>query len=108
MSLVPIVAGTVAATNAADVGISGHILIAVAAAVLFGLIGLVPLLGGEPKAAPRPEWAVVDGAKEARPPVDSRLQNEGMTIDGVLREIEEPPRLAGGDPRWGRLVGAAS
>lgn len=102
MSLVPIVVGTVTATNATDVGISGHILIAIAAAVLFGLIGLMPLFGDEPKAAPQPEWTVVDGAKEARPPVDGRLQSEGLTIDGAFREIEEPPRLAGGDPRWGR------
>lgn len=102
MSLVPTVVGTVAATNAADVGISGHILIAVAAAVLFGLIGLVPLLGGEPKATPRPEWNVVDGATEVRSPLDARLQNDALTIDGTFREIEEPPKLTGGDPRWGR------
>ncbi|WP_176079511.1 hypothetical protein [Paraburkholderia tropica] len=102
MSLVPAVVGTVAATNAADVGNAGHILIAIAAAVLFGLIGLVPLLGDEPKAIPRHEWTVVDGAKEAGPAVDGRLQNKGLTIDGAFREIEEPPKLAGGDPRWGR------
>jgi hypothetical protein len=52
MTLVPIVVGSVAATNAADVGIAGHVLIAIAAAVLFGLIGLVPLLGDGPKATP--------------------------------------------------------
>ncbi|WP_154671181.1 hypothetical protein [Paraburkholderia mimosarum] len=102
MSLVPTVVGAVAATNAADIGISGRILIAIAATVLFGLIGLIPLLGDEPNATPRPEWTVVDGAKEARQPVDGWFQNDGLTIDGDVREIEEPPKLAGGDLRWGR------
>lgn len=102
MSLAPVVVGTVAATNAADVGIAGHILIAFAAAILFGLIGLVPLLGDEPKATPRPEWTVIDGVKEARSPLDARLQSDALTIDGAFREIEEPAKLAGGDPRWGR------
>jgi len=64
--------GTVAATNAADIGISGHIVIAIAAAVLFGLIGLVPLFSDELKATPQPEWTVVEGDREARPPVDGR------------------------------------
>lgn len=102
MSLVPTVVGTLAATNAADLGISGRILIAIAAAVLFGLIGLVPQLGDEPNATPRPEWTVVDGDKEERSPIDARLPNDGVTIDATFREIEEPPKLAGGDPRWGR------
>jgi hypothetical protein len=48
VSLVPAVVGTVAATNVADVGISGRVLIAIAAAVLYGLIGLAPPLGDEP------------------------------------------------------------
>lgn len=102
MSLVPAVVGAVAATNLADVGISGRILIYIAGAVLFGLIGLVPLLGGEPKATPKPEWTVMDGAREARSPLEARLQSDALTIDGAFREIEEPPKLAGGDPRWGR------
>ena len=98
----PRVVGTVAATNAADVGIAGHILIAIAAAALFGPIGLVPLLGDEPKATPRPEWSVVDGATEVRSPLDVRIQSDALTIDGAFREIREPAKLAGGDPRWGR------
>ncbi|MFC5429245.1 hypothetical protein ACFPTO_10600 [Paraburkholderia denitrificans] len=102
MSLVPAVAGTVATTNSSAVGLSGRILIAIAAAVLFGPIGLVPLLGDEPKVTPRPEWTVMDGAREARPSIDARLASDGLTIDDTFREIEEPPKLAGGDPRWGR------
>lgn len=102
MSLVPAVVGTIAATNAADIGISGRILIAVAAAVLFGLIGLVPLFGDEPKVTPQPEWTVMDGAEEARSPLDARLHCDALTIDGAFREIEEPPKPAGGDPRSGR------
>ncbi|MFT4063370.1 hypothetical protein [Paraburkholderia sp.] len=102
MSLVAAVVGTVATTNATDVGIYGRILIYVAGATLFGLIGLVPLLTDSPKAAASPEWTVADGAKEARAPIDARLQSDGLTIDGEVREIKEPPQLAGGDPRWGR------
>lgn len=103
MSLVPAVVGTVAATNAADVGVSGHILIYIAAAVLFGLIGLVPLLGGEPTAKRRsPDWTVINTDSATAAPPDGRLSQEGLTIDGAVREIKEPPRLAGGDPRWGR------
>jgi hypothetical protein len=45
MSLIPTVVESVAATNAADISFSRRILVAIAAAVLFGLIGLVPLLG---------------------------------------------------------------
>lgn len=84
MSLVAVVVGTVAATNAADAGICGRILIAIAAAALFGLIGFVPLFGDGLKAAPRPEWTVVEGDRKARPPVDGRLQSEGLTIDGTV------------------------
>lgn len=103
MSLVPIVAGAVAATSAADVGVSGHILIYIAAAVLFGLIGLVPLLGGEPTAKRRPpDWTIVNAATTKAAPPDGRLSQQGLTIDGEIREIKEPPQLAGGDPRWGR------
>jgi len=68
----------------------------------FGLIGLVPLLGGGPKATPWPEWTVMDDAKEARSPLDVRLQSDGLTIDGTVRDIRELPKLADGDPRWGR------
>lgn len=77
-------------------------LIAITAA---GLIGLVPLLGDEPKATPRPEWTVMDGAREARSPLDVRLQSDVLPIDGAFREIQEPAKLAGGDPRWGRRSG---
>lgn len=92
MSLVRAVVGTVAATNASDSGISGRILIAIAAAVPFGLIGLVPPFGDEVKATPQPEWTGVEGDKDARPPVDGRLQREGLTIDGTVREIKESRR----------------
>lgn len=103
MSLVPTVVGTVAATNAADVGLSGHVLIYIAGAVLFGLISLVPLLGGEPTTKRRPpEWTVINPASAKTTSPDARISQQGLTIDGEMREIKEPPQLAGGDPRWGR------
>ncbi|MCP2086072.1 UNVERIFIED_ORG: hypothetical protein J2Y81_002089 [Paraburkholderia sediminicola] len=103
MSLVPSVVGTVVATNAADVGISGRILIYVAAAALFGLIGLVPLLAGEPKPdAPPSQWTVVDSANQNSASIDTRLTSIGLTIDGDVKEVKEPLWLAGDDPRWGR------
>ncbi|MFD1555745.1 hypothetical protein ACFSHT_08915 [Paraburkholderia silviterrae] len=103
MSLVPSVVGAVATTNAAEVGISGRLLISIAAAVLFGLIGLVPLLGDEPKTKPAPPaWTVVDAGRDAQSPIEARLRRDDLTIDGEVREIKEPPKLAGADQRWGR------
>ncbi|WP_321969139.1 hypothetical protein [Paraburkholderia tropica] len=83
-------------------------LIAVGAAVLFGFIGLVPLLGDEPKAMPEPGWTVMEGAENARSPVDVQLESDALTIDGAFIEIEEPPMLAGGNPRWGRWLRGSS
>lgn len=103
MSLVPVAVGTVVATNAADIGVSGHILIYIASALLFGLIGLVPLLAGEPKpSAPPSQWTIVDSANENSAAIDTRLASVGLTIDGDVKEVKEPLWLAGDDPRWGR------
>lgn len=100
MSLLPTV---IAAVSTADVGLSGRILIYVAAAVLFGLIGLVPLLAGEPKPnAPPSQWTVVDSANQNSVAIDTRLTSVGLTIDGAVKEVREPLWLAGDDPRWGR------
>lgn len=102
MSSLPAVIGTVA-TNAVDVGMSGRILICVAGSVLFGLVGLVPLLVGEPKPkAPAPRWTVVDLSNQQSATIDTRLASTGLTIDGDVREVAEPLWLAGDDPRWGR------
>jgi hypothetical protein len=101
MTIAAVVVGTVAASNAADVGVAGHPLIAVAAAVLFGpdRTCTAARRRAESRAAARMDF----GAKEARSrPLEARLQRDALTIDGAFREIEEPPKLAGGDPRWGR------
>lgn len=66
MSLVPAVVGTVAATNALDIGISGHILVAIAAAVPFGLSGLVPLFSDELNATPQRRRKRQGGARTGR------------------------------------------
>jgi hypothetical protein len=44
----------------------------------------------------------MDSATKACSPLDAQLKSDALTIDGTFREIEEPPKLAGGDPRWGR------
>lgn len=93
MSLVPVVVGTVAAANAADIGISGRILIYIAASALFGLIGLVPLLGDKPATRRRsPDWTIVDAGSPKAATPDTRISEQGLTIDGEVREIKE--RLA--------------
>lgn len=103
MSLVPVLVGTVVATNAADIGLSGHILIYIASALLFGLIGLVPMLAGEPKTkSPPPQWTVVDSVNQKSAPIDAWVTNAGLTIDGDVTEVKVQPKLASRDPRWGR------
>ncbi|HEF5154550.1 hypothetical protein UA18_00380 [Burkholderia multivorans] len=52
MSLAPAIAGTAAATSAADFTLADHVFIYIGAAILFGLIGLVPLLAEKPEPQP--------------------------------------------------------
>ncbi|WP_133254402.1 hypothetical protein [Paraburkholderia unamae] len=44
-------------------------------------------LGDAPKATPQAEWTVVNGATEARPPLDARHQSGAAAIDSVFNEM---------------------
>ena len=102
MSLAPAIAGTVAATNAVGFTLTDRVFIYIGAAILFGLIGLVPLLAEKPepelKPAP-PDWDVMDGESKNSAPL---VTEHPMTIDGEVTEVREVPKLTGRGSRWGR------
>jgi hypothetical protein len=103
MSLVPSVVGTVAATNAADVGISGRLVIYIADVLPFGFTGLVLLQAAEPQPQALPlHWMIVDAGNQTTARTDARIAGLGMTVDGIVREIREAPRLPVDDSRGGR------
>lgn len=100
MSLAPAIAGTIAATNTSGITLADHVFIYIGAAVLFGLIGLVPLLAEKPESKPTPgAWDVVDDASEDSPP---RIAEQPMTIDGEITEVRKVPKLTRRGPRLGR------
>lgn len=100
MSLAPAIAGTAAATSAAGITLADHVFIYIGAAILFGLIGLIPLLAEKPEPEPTPRvWDVVDDASKNSPP---QVVDEPMTIDGEITEVRETPRLTGPGPQLGR------
>ena len=100
MSLAPAIAGTIAATNASGITLADHVFIYIGAAILFGLIGLVPLLAEKPEPRPTPRvWDVVDDASKNSPP---RVAEQPMTIDGEITEVREAPKLTGPGPWLGR------
>lgn len=102
MSLAPAIAGTAAATSAAGFTLTDRVFIYIGAAILFGLIGLVPLLAGKPepelKPAP-PDWDVMDEETKNSAPL---VAEQPMTIEGELTEVQEVPKLTGRGSRWGR------
>jgi hypothetical protein len=103
MSVAPAVVGTVVAANIAGVGTGGQVLIYIAAAILFGLVGLVPLLASAPAATRRQsDWTLVERDVPQAGQSEVLLPQSSVIIDGDIREVAEPLKLAGGDPRWGR------
>jgi hypothetical protein len=103
MSFANFIIGAVQAqANTSGLGTSGMVLVYIGAAVLFGLIGLVPLLSKEPTAKqpepPAPNWTVFD-ALHKDIPVAGKLEDAGLTIDGNFSEVRELPPMSG---RWGR------
>lgn len=103
MSVANFIVGAVQAqANTSGLGTSGMVLVYIGAAVLFGLIGLVPLLADKPAIDPAPQWTVVDSTATGRADAGERLGNAGITIDGEVKEVRQQPRLAGQDRRWGR------
>ena len=110
MSLVPAVATTVAATsNAGDIGFWGHALIYIGAAVLFGLVGMLPAMAERDRQAEilraakaANAWTVeTDPAKPATPAERQRAQAAAI-VDAEFTELRPAPQLPGNDPRWGR------
>jgi hypothetical protein len=106
MSVAPLLVGAVQTSvhTSQFGGIGGTVLVYVGCFVLWGLIGIVPLLAKEPaaeKPTPLRAWTVVDSA-EPEQKMASQLKDASQTIDGDFAEVREPPQLPGQDPRWGR------
>ncbi|TGN96940.1 hypothetical protein [Burkholderia sp. USMB20] len=102
MSLAPAIAGTAAATSAAGFTVTDRVFVYIGAAILFGLIGLIPLLAGKPEPELRPtppDWDVMDDESKNSAPL---VTEQPMTIDGEVTEVQEIPKLTGRGSRWGR------
>lgn len=106
MSIAPLIVGAAEATTGQFSGMGSQVLVYAGLFVLWGLIGLIPLLSKEPTfetpKSPPPEWTVVGAPSEAPGSAAGRLKDAGLTIDRSFVEVREPPRLSGQDPRWGR------
>lgn len=105
MSVVSLIIGT-AQVDGQFGGLGGKVLIYAGLFVLWGLIGLVPLLSKKPTfktpQSPAPDWTVVSAPGRTAGPAMERLKDAALTIDGSFIEVREPQRLSGQDPRWGR------
>lgn len=105
MALIPAVVSAVQVTahSASLGGIGGSALVYLGSAILFGLIGLVPLLADKPPAKDSPaQWTVVGAPTQPAQPAAHKLETRGVTIDAEFTVLKEPHLLPGEDPRWGR------
>ncbi|MBU9441099.1 hypothetical protein KTE62_05130 [Burkholderia multivorans] len=101
MTLVPAVTAAVAATTTAGLTVADQVFVSIGAAILFGLIGLVPLLSDTPKPDPErapPKWDVMESGLTNEPPA---VAKEPMTIDGEMTEVREVPQLTSSGARLG-------